>query len=176
MRVEGGDGRALVAEIDLDLAEVLAPFQQMSGVGMAQGVNVGLLFDAAGFEGQTEGALESGAAHRFGGGGGTLAAMALGGEKEDGMLVREPLLAQQEQGPFGERNITIPAAFTAADVEQAALAIDVADLQTKPFAQAQAAGVDQGETNAMIQSRDGGEDPADLGGGEHDREFELPAT
>ena len=61
-------------------------------------------------------------------------------------------------------------------MERPAFPIDVADLQTKPFTQAQAAGVDQGETNAMIQSRDGGEDPADLGGGEHDREFELPAT
>ena len=42
------------------------------GVGMAQGVNVGGLFDAAGIERQPEGALEGGAAHGFGGGGGTL--------------------------------------------------------------------------------------------------------
>jgi len=35
MSVEGGDGRALVAEVDLDLPEVLALLKKMSGVTMA---------------------------------------------------------------------------------------------------------------------------------------------
>ena len=46
VRVNGGDGRALVAEVDLDLAEVLALLQQMRRVGVAQRVDVGRLFDA----------------------------------------------------------------------------------------------------------------------------------
>ena len=56
--VKGGDDGAFVAEVDLDLAEVLALFEEVGGVGMAQGVNVGVLFDTAGGQRQTEGALE----------------------------------------------------------------------------------------------------------------------
>ena len=59
--VNGGDDRTLVTQIDLDLAEVLALLQQMRRVGMSQGMDVRLLGDGAGFEGQTEGALEGGA-------------------------------------------------------------------------------------------------------------------
>ncbi len=69
VRVERGDQRAFVAEVDLDLAQVLASFQHVCGVGMAQRVDVGFFFDTAGFEGETEGALQRGAAHGFSGGG-----------------------------------------------------------------------------------------------------------
>lgn len=92
--IEGRDDRAFVAEIDLDLAEVLALLKKMSRVGVAQGVDMGCLFDAAGFEGETEGALESGAAHRLGGRGSALTAVASGWEKQGGMLVGFPQLPQ----------------------------------------------------------------------------------
>ena len=173
MSVEGGDGRTFVAEVDLDLAEVLALFQQMSGVGVAQSVNVGLLFDATGLQGQTEGALESGAAHRFGGGGGALSAVAFGGKEEGGMLVGEPLPAQEQEGAFRQRDVAVVLAFAAAEVEQTALAIDVADFQAQAFAQAQAARVNERQTNPMIQRGDGGQHAANLGSGEDDREFET---
>ena len=65
VRVDGGDDRALVAEVDLDLAQVLALFEHVRGVGMAQGVDMSFFFDAAGFEGQTEGALKGGATTRY---------------------------------------------------------------------------------------------------------------
>ena len=58
-------------------------------------------------------------------------------------------------------------------MEQAAFAIDVADFQAQAFAQAQAARVNQRQTNPMIQRGDGREQAADLGGGEDDREFEA---
>lgn len=80
MRVAGGDGRAAVTEVGLDLAEVLAALQQVRRVGMAQGVDVSVLFDPAGVERQTEGPLERGAAHRFGGGGGAQAIVAFARE------------------------------------------------------------------------------------------------
>lgn len=41
VRVDGGDERAFVAEVDLDLAEVLALLEQVCGVRVAQTVNVG---------------------------------------------------------------------------------------------------------------------------------------
>jgi len=43
VRVNGGDDRAAVAEVDLNLAEVLALLQQMRRVGVAQRVDVRLL-------------------------------------------------------------------------------------------------------------------------------------
>ena len=89
------------------------------------------------------------------------------------MLVGEPLLAQQEQGPLGQGNVAIVLAFAAAEVEQPALAIDVADFQAQAFAQAQAARVNERQTNPMIQRGDGGQHAANLGNGEDDREFET---
>lgn len=173
VRVNGGDDRTLVAEIDLDLAEVLALFQQMRRVRMPQRVDVGLLSDAAGFEGEAEGALQRGAAHRFGGGGGTLAAVAFGRKDQRGMTMGFPLLAQEEEGAPRQGNVTILIALAAADVQEHPFRIDVADLQPQPFTEAQTAGVDEDETNAMIQRGHVRQNAAHLGGGEHDREFEL---
>jgi hypothetical protein len=169
---DGGDG-AFVAEIDLDLTEVLALFQQVSGVGVAQGVDVGVLFDAAGLEGQPEGALEGGTTHRFGGGGGALSAVTFGGEEPGGVTMALPLLAQESQRVFGQRDVTVAVALAGADVQEHALGIDVGDLEAQGFAQAQAAGVDGDEGDAMIQGRDGRKDTAHLGGGQDDGQFEL---
>jgi hypothetical protein len=58
-------------------------------------------------------------------------------------------------------------------VQEHALRVDVGDLQPKPFAQTQAAGVNEDEADAVIQGGDGDQDAAHLGGGEHDGEFEL---
>jgi hypothetical protein len=171
--VEGGDVGILMAEVDLDLTEVFAAFQQVGRVTVAQGVYMRGLFDAAGLEGQAEGALEGGAAHRFGGGGRALAGVALGGEEQRGMAMSFPELAQQQQGAFGQGDVTIALALAAADVEETAIGIDVADFQAQAFAQAQAAGVDRGQGDAMIQSGHGREDAAHLGGREHDGQFEL---
>lgn len=94
VRIDGGDQRALVAEVDLDLAEVLALLEQVCGVGMAQGVNVRGLFDAAGLQREPEGALQRGAAHGFCGRGRALSAVPFGGKEERGMAVGFPLRAQ----------------------------------------------------------------------------------
>ena len=75
--VNGRHGRALVAEVDLDLAEVLALLQQVRGIGMTQRVHVRVLGDATGIEREAEGALEGGAAHGLGGGGGAQVTVAL---------------------------------------------------------------------------------------------------
>ena len=73
----------------------------------------------------------------------------------------------------GQRDVAVVVAFAAADVQEHAVGINVADLQRKAFAQAQAAGVDGGQADAMIQGGHLGQDAAHLGGREHDRQFEL---
>ena len=171
--VNSGDDRTPVAQVDLDLAEVLALLQHVRRVGMAQGVDVRVFGDGAGLEGQTEGALEGGAAHRFGGGAGTLSTVTFGGKEQDRMTVRFPLLSQEQQRALGQRDVAVLIAFAGADVQERALRIDIADLQAQAFAQAQAAGVNGDETDPMIQGGNSAEDAAHFGAGEHDGQFEL---
>src|SRR4030095_6038903 len=79
--------RTLVAEVDLDLAQVLTLFEQMRRVGMAQGVEMSCLFYPAGFKRQTEGPLQRGAAHGFGGRWCAPAAVAFGRKEQRGMTM-----------------------------------------------------------------------------------------
>ena len=58
-------------------------------------------------------------------------------------------------------------------MEETALGVHVAHFQAQGFAQAQAAGIDRGQGDAVIQGGHGHEDAAHLGGGEHDWELEL---
>jgi hypothetical protein len=171
--VNGRHDRALVAEVDLDLAEVLALFEQVRGIGMPQGMDVGLLGDAAGPERETERPLQRGAAHRLAGGGSALAAVALGREEQDRMAVRFPLLAQEPEGALGQGNVAVLIAFAGAEVQEHALGVDIADLQAQTLPQAQSARVNGAEADAMIQGRHRGQKAAHLGGGEHDGQFEL---
>jgi len=134
---------------------------------------MGAFLDAAGLEAEAEGTLEGGAAHGLGGGGRPLAAVALGGEQEPGMLVGSPELAQPEQGALGQRHVTVPIALAGADVQEGAFAVDITDLQAQALAQAQAAGVDRGQSDPMVEGFDAAQDLTDLGGGEDDGEFEL---
>ena len=64
-------------------------------------------------------------------------------------------------------------ALAGADVQEHAFGIDVADLEAQPFAQAQAAGVNEQQADVLIGRGHRGEQAADLGGGEHHRQFEL---
>ena len=173
MRVERGDDRTFVAQIDLELAEVLALFQQVRRVGMAQGVDVRGFFHAAGPERQTKGPLQRGARHRRGSRGRALAAVTLGGKEQRGMAMRLPLLPQELQSAVRQGNITVPIAFAGADMQEHPLGINVADRQAQAFPQAQAAGINGAQADAMIQRGHAGEDAADFAGGQDDRQFEL---
>jgi len=62
-----------------------------------------------------------------------------------------PLLAQQFERALGQGHVAIAIAFGAANVQEPALGVDVADLQAQAFTQTQAAGVDRRQTDAMIQ-------------------------
>lgn len=173
VRVNGGNDRALVAQINLDLTQVFPLLQQMGRVGVAQRMNVRPLGDAAGFEREAEGPLQRGAAHRFGSGARPQTAVTFGGKEPGRMPVRFPLFAQEQQCAFGQGDVTVLIAFAGADVQQHALRIDVGNLEAQPFTQAEAAGVDRDQADAMIQGGNAGQNAAHLGGGEHDGQFEL---
>ena len=171
--VDDGGGGTSVTEVDLELPEVLALLEQMGGIAVAQAMDVGGLLDAGGYPGEAEGALKGGATHRQGGGGRPLAVVAFGGEEETGMAMGFPGLPEQEQGALGQWDVAVPVAFGGADVEEHAPGVDVADFQVEGLAEPEAAGVDGGEGDAVIEGGNGGENLAHLGGGEDDGELEL---
>jgi hypothetical protein len=173
VRVNRGGHRAFVTEVDLNLTEVLALLQQVRRVGVAQGVDVRRLFDATGLEGQAEGPLQRGAAHRFSGGGGPQTAVTFGGKKQRRMTMTFPLLAQEQQRALGQRDVTVLIAFATADVQEHAFGINVANLEVQTLTQAQAAGVNGDQADALIQRGNVGQDATRFSGREHDGQFEL---
>jgi hypothetical protein len=162
-----------MTEVDLELAEVFALLQKMGGIAVAQRMNMGGFFDAAGAQGQTEASLQRGAAHRFGGGGSPQAAVAFGREKPARMPVAAPELAQQFERALRQGHVAVTIAFARADVEEHSFGIDVADFQLESFAQTQAAGVNRGQGHPMVQGEDPGDNVAHFAGGEDDGQFEL---
>lgn len=135
-----GNGAAM-AEVDLELAQVLTLFQQVRGVRVAQRMNVRVFGNATGLEGDAEGALKGGATDRFLGRASADAAASLGGEEQSGMAMGFPLLAQKLKGALRQWHITVLVSFAAADVQEHALGIDVANLEAQAFSQTKAARV-----------------------------------
>ena len=76
MGVNNRRGGVPMSKVDLELPEVFTSLQQVRGVRMPQGVNMRMLGDATGLEGEAESALECGAAHGLRGSGGTYTAAA----------------------------------------------------------------------------------------------------
>ena len=136
-------------------------------------MDMSLLFNATGIEGQAESPLEGGAAHGLGGGGSAQAAVTFGGKQEGRMAVGFPQLAQKLQGALGQGNVAIAIAFARADMQEHASGIDVGHLEAQTFAQPQTAGVDGAEADALVQQGNFGQNKADLAGGKYDGELEL---
>ncbi len=162
----------LMAEVDLDLTQVLTPLQEMGRVTMAQRMDMSSLLEATGSPGQTEGPLQSTVLDRFGGGGCALSAMTFAGEKPQLVPMGFPLFSEQLQSALGQGDIAVTTAFAGADVQEHALGIDVGNLQIQTFAQAQAAGINGRQANAVIEAFDPLKDLAHFLGREHDRQFE----
>jgi hypothetical protein len=164
---------AVMAQVDLELAEVFALLQEMSRIGMTQRMDMGGFFDAAGAQGQTEAALQRGAAHWLGRGASPQAAVAFGWEEPAGMPVGAPELAQPFESALRQGHVAVAVAFAGADVEEHPLRIDVADFQPEGFAQTQTAGVNCGQGHPMVQGGDPGDHLAHFAGREDDGQFEL---
>ena len=172
VRIDDGGRRTLVAEVDLDLAQVLALLQKMRRVGMAQRVHMGILLDAALLQGQSKSPLERAAAHRFVGRGGTLAMMAFGRKEPDGIAMSFPEGAQMFEGACWQGDITVAIAFAGADVQEHPSGINVGNPQMQTLTQTQSAGVKSDQGDPLVQSGGTGEDLANLLGGEDNGQFE----
>lgn len=129
--------------------------------------------DATDLEREAESPLQGRAAHGRGGRGRALARMAFGREEQARMAMGFPLLAQEFQRALGQRHVTVLVALAAADVEEHATGVNVAHLQLEPFAQPEAAGIDRGQGDAVIEGGHALEEAAHFGGGEDDGQLEL---
>ena len=108
---------------------------------MAQRMNMGVFGNPTCLESQAKSALKRAATHWFLSSRGTQAAVTFGGEEHRGMTMGFPLLAQKLQCPLRQRYVTVLVSLAAADVQEHALGIDVANLEAQAFAQSQTARV-----------------------------------
>ncbi len=147
MRVKSGGGRRGVAENGLDDPQVDARLQQMRRHTVAQTVHVGGFAHAALQQSAAEGPLQSAASDRPGVVWHAVAQSVAGdrGEQPTGRVMGEPERAQLFQGPLGQRHETILVSF-APDAQEHPLRIDVANPQEQTFTEAQATGIDRGQT------------------------------
>ena len=82
------------------------------------------------------------------------------------------MFSEQEQGAHGDRDDAISLSL-AVNMDELAHAIDVLGLKVCAFAQAQSAGVDRDETDAIDSGSDLREDLGDFISREHDRKLGL---
>ena len=171
MSVDRGGTRAGMAEILLDQLELDAGFKEVGCVGMSKRMNVGALMDAALFQGPLEGFLQAVAADGSDVSlGARLGGLAGSREEADGLVVGEPMLAEEFEGDVGQRYAAVLGTL-ARHVEHLASAIDVWDLEVSAFHEAQAARVDGDEADAVDGDSNAREDFPDFVAAEHDGEL-----
>ncbi len=75
-------------------------------------------------------------------------------EDQKRVAMGDPILAQQFESPVWEGDVAIFTAFTKADVDHQARAIDICNAKMSPFLKPQTAGIDGRETDAVTLKPD----------------------
>ena len=163
VEIEHGGFESGVAQVALDDAQVDAGFEEMSSVGMAQGVHRHALFVDSGLPlGLAKGALDAALGHRLGGLMGIGWFVAASGEDKPWMAMSEPVLAQQVERGLGQCNVAVLGSLAAVNMDHHALAVDVGDFEVAGFVKAQAAGVDGGKKDVAGKVFDLSQNAADF--------------
>ena len=126
----------------LDQAQVEAVFEEVGGIGVAQGVDVSAFVDATLLYGSAEGGLQARSRDRAGAIRNEVlrATPNVGGKDPLRGAVGAPVLAEEFQGIHGQRDVAILSAL-AVDVEQHAVTVDIGDGEPGAFEEPQPAGV-----------------------------------
>ena len=166
MEIAGGGADIGMAEQDLYGAQVGTGVQHVGGAGVAEEVGVNSEGDRGAAAGVGAESAEGVARHR-------LVRALFGGEEPVGGLA--PAIVNAEPFPQGRRkwNVAGDAALAAADVQEHAGRVDVADLESAQFVAAQGGGVEGGENGPVLQVVGAIEDAGDLLGG-HDGDGKGP--
>jgi hypothetical protein len=119
-----------MTKVFLNHPDIEAGFQQMSRIRMPKGVNGNPpLFDARREFGPPESALHTVDGHGKVGAGCFIMASAQSREKQPGMAVGLPVLSEQDERIIGKRNESVLGAFSALDMDQHPVGIDVGYLE-----------------------------------------------
>ena len=78
------------------------------------------------------------------------------------MVVGEPVLAQQLKSGLRQRDIAVLGALAAVDMDHHALTVDIGDFEMAGFVEPQAAGVDGGEIDVVVEGFDVGQNASDF--------------
>ncbi len=170
MGIDGRGLRRVVAEILLHQPEIDTLLDEMCGVRMAQGAHRCSLVDLALAQGGFESGLYVGV-WRWPSCRAELVVFATTsgrGKEPFWIAVAFPVVAQHLQGFVWQRHKAIFTIFALHDVHDHALTVDVRDLEITAFEQAQTAGVDSQETDAVTLESNAGKDAANLRACEHD--------
>ena len=171
----GGGGRAM-PQVLLNEAEVDACFQQMCGPTVPKSMDGGPLVEATGLERGVEGVLQTALMHRRGRGGEGHAAVAGAGEEPARVTMSDPVASQHLESAPWQWHVTVFGAFAVTDMKEVSCAVQVCDLEVGTFLEAEAAGVDRGETSLVARQSDVAEDEADLLGAEDDGQLLLAGS
>ena len=78
------------------------------------------------------------------------------------MAVGAPIAAQQMKSRLRQRDIAVLGALAAVDMDHHALTIDIGDFEMEGFVKPQAAGVDGGEIDVVVEGFDVGQKASDF--------------
>ena len=170
VEIDHGGFELGMAHVSLDNAQVDAGFEEMSGIGVAEGMNGdGFFADSSSNLGAAEGALDTTFSH------GRLsvfcssAGSAKGREEEARVTMGEPIAAEQMKGGLGERDKAILGAFAAVDMDHHTVAVDIGDFEMESFVKPQSAGVNGRKIGIVLEGFDAGKNASDFFNAENGR-------
>jgi hypothetical protein len=174
VEIDHGGFELGMAHVSLDDPQVDSGFEEMSGIGVAEGVNGDSFFSDSGSNlGPAEGTLDTTFGH------GRLSVLcsitvsAKGGEEEARMTVGHPIAAEQMEGGLRKRDVAIFGALPTVDMDHHAGGIDIGDFEVETFMESQAAGIDGGKIGVILEGFDLGKNGSDFFNAKNGRESSL---
>ena len=137
---EGGRLNGLMAERDLNLAQIDSGFEQGRGVRMAQRLHGGVFVDAGLLEGGPKRGLDAVQGHRLRGGLALSSTASAGRTEPERVVLGEPRLPQQFPRPGRRGDNAVFASLAEAHVQQHAGLVEIRDLHVERFFESQTAG------------------------------------
>ena len=152
-----------MAHVSLDDPQIDSGFEKMGGIGVAEGMNGDTFFlDSSSNLGPTEGALDTTLGHGKLGFLCSITISAKGGEEEARMAVGPPIVAEQMEGGWGEREVAILGPLSTVDMDHHAGGVDIGDFEMETFVKSQSAGVDGGKIGIILEGFDTGQNASDF--------------
>jgi hypothetical protein len=174
VEIDHGGFELGMAHVSLDDPQVDAGFEEMSGIGVAQGMNGDSFFSDSGSNlGPAEGTLDTALGHGRWSVLCSITVSTKGGEEEARMTVGHPIAAEQMEGGLRERHVAIFGALPTVDMDHHAGGIDIGDFEVETFMESQATGIDGGKIGVILEGFDLGKNGSDFFNAKNGRESSL---